>query len=159
MFPTAGHEDERAHTLERSIMKNWYKRPVTKGILLLLAHVMAAAAVISLVIIIVFSGNLGKAEFFKLSSTPYEESDSFNNLVSNAVWDVMSSITLKNNFETDGKYNPSKLVDIVDLGKNGQITGAKITSMRDIIMRKEISLYARNRMERITIIIRMSFVL
>ena len=121
--PTAGHEDERAHTLERSIMKNWYKRPVTKGILLLLAHVMAAAAVISLVIIIVFSGNLGKAEFFKLSSTPYEESDSFNNLVSNAVWDVMSSITLKNNFETDGKYNPSKLVDIVDLGKNGQITG------------------------------------
>ena len=104
-------------------MKNWYKKPVTKGILLLLAHIMAVSAVLSTVIILSFSGGPGSDNFLKTSGRPYEESSSFKNMVYDATWEVMEGIAIKNNFESDGKYNPNKLVDIVDLAKNGQITG------------------------------------
>lgn len=104
-------------------MKNWYKKPVTKGILLLLAHITAVFAVLSMVIILSFSGSLGSENFLKTSGRPYEESSSFKNMVYDATWEVMEGIAMKNNFESDGKYNPNKLVDIVDLAKNGRITG------------------------------------
>lgn len=104
-------------------MKNWYKKPVTKGILFLLAHIMAVSAVLSLAVVMTFSGNLGRGDFLEASGRPYEESVSFKNMVSNATWNVMEGISMKNNFESDGKFNPNKLVDIVDLAKNGTITG------------------------------------
>lgn len=104
-------------------MKNWYKKPVTKGILVLLAHLMAVFAVLSMVLVTSFSGNLGRGDFFKASGKPYEESTSFKNMVSDATWSVMEGIAMRNNFESDGKYNPNKLVDVVNLAKNGAITG------------------------------------
>ena len=87
-------------------MKNWYKKPVTKGILLLLAHLTVVTAVLGMVIMLAFSGSRGSDSFLKSASKPYEESASFKNLVSSATWDVMEGIAMKNNFETDGKYNP-----------------------------------------------------
>ena len=35
-------------------MKNWYKKPVTKGILLLLAHLTVVTAVLGMVIMLAF---------------------------------------------------------------------------------------------------------
>lgn len=104
-------------------MKNWYKKPVTKGILLLLAHLTVVAAVLGMVIMLAFTGSRGSGNFLKSASRPYAESTSFKNLVSSATWDVMEGIAMKNNFETDGKYNPEKLVDVMNLAKNGVIDG------------------------------------
>ena len=104
-------------------MKNWYKKPVTKGILLLLAHLTVVTAVLGMVIMLAFFGSRGSDSFLKSASKPYEESASFKNLVSSATWDVMEGIAMKNNFETDGKYNPEKLVDIINFAKNGVIDG------------------------------------
>lgn len=101
-------------------MKNWYKMPVTKGILLLFAHIMVVSAIIGMTIMVNFSG---AGDILQTSGKSYEESASFKNMVYNATWDVMEGIAMKNNFETDGKYNPNKLVDIMDLAKNGQING------------------------------------
>lgn len=104
-------------------MKNWYKKPVTKGILLVFAHILVVFAVVNIMIIMSFSGDVGWSDFLKSAGKPYVESASFKNMVYNATWEIMNGITLKNNFESDGKYNPNKLVDVFDLGKNGRISG------------------------------------
>ena len=110
-------------------MKNWYKKPVTKGILLLLAHITAVTAVLCTVVIMFFSGGIWTGQFLETSGKSYEESKSFKNMVYNATWQVMEGIAMKNNFESDGKYNPDKLVDVVELAKNGEISGENINGL------------------------------
>ena len=110
-------------------MKNWYKKPVTKGILLLLAHITVVTAVLSTVVLMFFSGGVWTGHFLETSGKPYEESKSFKNMVYDATWQVMEGIAMKNNFESDGKYNPNKLVDVMDLGRNGEITGENINGL------------------------------
>ena len=65
-------------------MKNWYKKPVTKGILLLLAHITAVTAVLCTVVIMFFSGGIWTGQFLETSGKSYEESKSFKNMVYNA---------------------------------------------------------------------------
>lgn len=110
-------------------MKNWYRKPVTKAILLLFAHIMAVAAVLSIVVLLAFAGNMKGEDFVDFSNKPYEESESFKNMVYNATWSVMEGLSMKHNFETEGKYDPNKLVDIVDLARNGKIAGENTSGL------------------------------
>lgn len=110
-------------------MKNWYKKPMTKGILLLLAHIMTVTAVLSTVVVLFFSRGVWNGHLLEASSKPYEESTGFKNLVYEASWQVMEDIAMKNNFESAGKYNPNKLVDIVDFAKNGEISGENVNGL------------------------------
>ena len=103
-------------------MQNWYKKPATKAILFLLAHIMAVTAVLSVAVLLTFSSSTD----FMESGKTYEESKSFESLVSRTSWDVMEGIAMKNNFESEGKYNPDKLVDIISLSKNGTISGENV---------------------------------
>lgn len=100
-------------------MKNWYKKPVTKGLLLLLAHIMVVTACLSLAVVLNFSSSMD----FLNAGKPYEESESFKNLIYNTTWDIMEGISMKNNFESDGKYNPDKIVDVIEYAKTTQISG------------------------------------
>lgn len=102
-------------------MKDWYKKPATKGILILSAHILAVFVALSIMINMTFSGNVGS--LLKNTGRTYQDSASFKNMVYNAAWEVMAHITMKNNFESDGKYNPNKLVDIINFGKDHRITG------------------------------------
>ncbi|MGC4018737.1 MAG: HAMP domain-containing sensor histidine kinase [Muricomes sp.] len=104
-------------------MKNWYKKPATKGILLLLAHIMVVGAALSIVFLAIFPIHLAKTGFPNFTNKPYEESASFKDMVYAAILNVGEDITLKYNFETEGKYDPNKLVDIVNLAKDGIIDG------------------------------------
>ena len=96
-------------------MKNWYKRPATKGLLVLLAHILVVSAVLSISILLSFSWNLGSMSFLQNSSKPYEESTGFKNMIYRASSDVMEIIAMKNKYGSEGKYDPNKVVDIVSL--------------------------------------------
>lgn len=102
-------------------MKKWYKRPVTKGLLLLLAHMISVFLAISMMISLYFSGSIGG--LMKNTSKPYEDSESFKSMVYEMAQGVMESIYTKGNFETEGKYNPDKLVDIINMGQSHKISG------------------------------------
>lgn len=102
-------------------MKNWYKRPVTKGLLLLLAHMISVFLAISMMISLSFSGSIGG--LMKNTSKPYEDSDSFKSMVYEMAQGVVENIYTKGNFESEGKYNPDKLVDIINMGQTRKISG------------------------------------
>ncbi|CUX37462.1 sensor histidine kinase [Clostridium sp. C105KSO13] len=104
-------------------MKNWYKKPVTKGVLLFLAHITAVAAVVSMVLLTFFSSNVMLGDFVHVFDKPYDESTSFLGMMQSAADSVRQEISAEENFTTEGKYNPDKLVDIIDFEKNGIITG------------------------------------
>lgn len=112
-------------------MRTWYKKPITKAVLILLALLMPVAMALNLVVLVGYSGgalSLTGDSLFR-SAGAYEETDTFEDLLQGAAYDVMQQIALKSEFETDGKYNPDKLVDIVDYYKTGKISGENISGL------------------------------
>lgn len=103
-------------------MNTWYKKPATKGILLVIIHAMAVTMAVCLLMVIMIVGKQhgGSLDF---SSKDYEDSANFTNLMHMASADVLSDIVSEEQFQTDGKYNPDKLVDILDYAENDKITG------------------------------------
>lgn len=104
-------------------MGKWYRRPITKAILLLLAHLTAVVTAISLLFVIAVSVVQGDIGFFQDSEKEYEDSGSFENLMCTVSLNAIESIRIKNNFETDGKYNPAKTVDIMAYAEDEVISG------------------------------------
>ena len=104
-------------------MKNWYKKPITKGILILLEHIFAVSAVISIVLFVKIISYYPQDDILSIGNTRYEDSKVFQNQLYRTATDVMETIKLKNNFETAGVYDPDKLVDNIQYGKDGTISG------------------------------------
>lgn len=104
-------------------MKNWHKKPVTKAIAILIALVTPAVAALAFVMMIGFSEALTPEDLFQASRATYEESDSFEYLINSAATEMLEQISLKNQLETDGKYDPDKLVDVIEYYETGTISG------------------------------------
>lgn len=110
--------------LERSFMNNWYKKTITKAILIIIALVTPVTAALSMVVLLGYSnGSVMPTDIFQKAENPYEESEAFEELLSQATLEVMENLTLREALETDGKYDPDKLVDIVEYYENEKITG------------------------------------
>lgn len=105
-------------------MKRWYRKTVTKVILVILAVLCGAACVTGLASSMSLAGTANPSEIWKMTKQAYEESQDFNGAVENSVMEIMNRIRLENLFETDGAYNPNKLVDIMEYSRNGTISGS-----------------------------------
>lgn len=105
-------------------MSNWYKKTITKAILILLALVTPVTAALSMVVLLGFSnGSVTPEDLFPKGEKTYEESEAFKNLMSQAALGVLENLSLRATIETDGKYNPDTLVDIIDYYEKGKISG------------------------------------
>lgn len=104
-------------------MNKWYRKSAVKGILTLIA-ISSAVFMISMAVLVgQFAMNTGGENIFSFDRKSYVESKTFANDFQNAIINSMSLVRMKDNFETDGKYDPEKIVDILEYGKNMQITG------------------------------------
>ena len=59
-------------------MNKWYRKPVTKAILVVLAILSAASMVMNVLVISAFSGNIFQQNFWESMKLPYEESADFH---------------------------------------------------------------------------------
>lgn len=59
------------------------------------------------------TGTLNPAETVKLIGEPYEESSDFSNTVESYMLQVLEQFQLKTLFESDGAYNPDKVIDVM----------------------------------------------
>ena len=112
-------------------MSKWYKSALVKGILIFLSVLSAITALLSLVIISTYSVSV--KEIWNKKPTEYTDSKEFENQMCRATMDVLGQISYEDIFETDGKYNPDKLIDIMQYGYNGRHYDEETERLRYVI--------------------------
>lgn len=103
-------------------MKNWYKRPFVKFILVVCAIAASAIGAVCLVLAAEVSATMSREAVFGEGGT-YEQSEFFEELMRNATNDMLYIFGVSEKLEADGKYAPDRLVDIMEYAKSGKITG------------------------------------
>lgn len=104
-------------------MNRWYRKTVVKVITVIVGIVSGAAFCAALLAAVSLAGTLNPLDIRRILTQEYEDSEDFNMLVEDRVYEVMNRIRLEQMFETDGAYNPDKIVDIMDYSRNWVITG------------------------------------
>ena len=104
-------------------MKRWYRKTVVKVVAVIVGIVSGAVFAASLLAAISLAGTVNPSDIRRILTQEYEDSEDFNMSVENSVYEIMNRIRLEQMFETDGAYNPDKLVDIMDYSRNLVITG------------------------------------
>lgn len=82
-----------------------------------------AAAFASFTLIVNCSGDLSVQDFFSREEKNFEETDGFESLLHMAVNTSLDSEFARTQLETDGEYDPKKLVDIMEYAESGEISG------------------------------------
>ena len=99
-------------------MNKWYKSSVMKGILILIAIVSAMSGIISLLIISTYS--VSTKEIWNKKPKEYTESKEFENQMCRATMEVLNRIQCEEWFETEGKYDPEKWIDVTQYSYRGK---------------------------------------
>lgn len=105
-------------------MNRWYRKTVVKVITVIVGIVSGAVFCASLLAAVSLAGTVNPSDIRTLLTQEYEDSEDFNMAVEDSVYEIMNRIRLEQMFETDGAYNPDKLVDIMDYSRDWLITGA-----------------------------------
>lgn len=83
-----------------------------KGLLLVLVHVLTVIMVLSLAWILVYPGQEYLSAFQKDKPLAYEDSEGFEDTVQTTVSNILDYNTLRPIFETEGKYDTNRLIDL-----------------------------------------------
>ena len=102
-------------------MKKWYKMPITKAMLVIVAIITAMITGVSAVILIGMQGDLFGTNLQQ--EKKYEDSESFESTMYQTASYIADQIRIRNEFELDGTYDPEKIVDIMEYAKSGTISG------------------------------------
>lgn len=102
--------------------QRWYRTNITKAVLVLLAHIMVVVMTVSILwvssypalFVEVLSGNPARE---------YKDSKDFAERMRTYSTYAVSAIAAKELFETDGKYDPERQVDIKEYYDSGEFTG------------------------------------
>lgn len=93
-------------------MKKWYCSPTCKGFLLILAHICAVLSAVCFAWIGTTAGMRYMLPFEKAPDS-YEQTAGFEEQMEEMSQHVLNQLSIKGQFETDGKYDPNKLIDVV----------------------------------------------
>ena len=110
-------------------MNQWYRRTVAKIIVLLAGVLSGAAFITSFAMALTFAGTANPAGIARMVSEPYEESADFSAVVSSMIQDVFEQFRVSDLMETDGAYNPQKLVDVMEYAQTGKISGGNVSGV------------------------------
>ena len=109
-------------------MKKWYRKPRAKILLLAAAHILVAAG--GLCFLWATRYPILTQELFSADTAKnYEESNAFANSVANANYNILDEIRYQSLYDTDGKYDPDKIVDVAKYDDTGEITGKDETGL------------------------------
>lgn len=104
-------------------MRHWYKSAPMKGILLILEHILAVVAVMCMVFVLVYPGQEYGRKMKDLSKGDYKETRGFENYLKESAYNILGQLPWQENLETNGEYNPDKLVDIEEFFNKSTISG------------------------------------
>ena len=110
-------------------MNQWYRRTLTKIILVLAGALSGAAFITSLAMALTFAGTANPAEIARMTREPYEESADFSAAVGTMTQDVLAQFRIRDVMETDGAYNPDKIIDVMEYAQTGRSGGANVSGV------------------------------
>lgn len=102
--------------------KNWYKTNVTKAILVIIAHILVIVMTTSFIWIVSYPA-LREELFAGNPAKKYEDSRSFIDQMLSYSQQAVTGVGGISQFETDGKYDPDKIVDIESYDDTNTISG------------------------------------
>lgn len=109
-------------------MNKWYRKGLAKGILIVLAHIMAAAAAISVLWVASCPGVSGDMLFGERAQS-YAESEGLTQQVFIDSTQILSNIEAGKNLETDGEFDPTRIVDIKEYYEDAVVTNQDINGI------------------------------
>lgn len=92
------------------------------------AHVLAVIGVLCLLWVTRYP-ILTQELFTADAAKSYEESNAFADSVTNANYNILDEIRYQTLYDTDGKYDPDKIVDVAKYEDTGEITGKDETGL------------------------------
>lgn len=108
--------------------RQWYKTSFTKGILIILEHIFLIAAIVSILWLAAYPAV--RSEIFAGNAPErYEDTNSFNEQLRSASNLMIAGIQVKERFETDGVYDPEKIVDIQEYYENSRVINKDISGL------------------------------
>ena len=110
-------------------MRQWYRKTLTKVIVLLVGVISGAAFVTSLGVALSYAGTVDPSQITRLVKEPYEESTNFNTAVESSVAEVFEMFRIRDSFETEGAYDPDKTVDIMEYGNTVKVSGVNTSGV------------------------------
>lgn len=110
-------------------MKNWYKSTPTKGVLLILEHFLAVVIAVCMMFILMYPGQEYGDSMKDLSKKEYADTKGFETSMLTASHEILNQIENEQKFETKGKYDPEKIVDIEQYLETGEVTGENISGL------------------------------
>ena len=110
-------------------MNQWYRKTVTKVTVLVIGILSGAIFLTSFGVVTTLAGTANPGEVMEMDSEPYEESANINQAVAGSVMQVFEQFRMKNLFETDGAYNPDKVIDIMQLADDGRVDGSNTSGV------------------------------
>ena len=110
-------------------MNQWYRRTLTKIILVLAGALSGAAFITSLAMALTFAGTANPAEIARMTREPYEESEDFSAAVGTMTQDVLAQFRIRDVMETDGAYKPDKIIDVMEYAQTGRSGGANVSGV------------------------------
>lgn len=102
--------------------QKWYRSNVTKAVLVILAHIMIIVMTASSMWIISYP-TLREELFAGEKARKYEDTRHFVEEMQNLSHQAVAGIGTKAIFETDGKYNPDKIIDIEQYFFDNSVSG------------------------------------
>lgn len=100
--------------------QKWYKSNITKAVLIILAHIMIITAVASFMWMLAYP-TLREEILDGNQAETYSDTKSFQYQMMEYSIQAVSGIRAEQLFESDGVYNPNKMIDIPSLYEMGQV--------------------------------------
>ena len=104
-------------------MKNkWYRSNAMKMVLVIAEHILTAFMIISILCVLAYP--VFAVELFNgRTSDKYEDSLVFEENMKKQTTKVINGFYLQDLWETDGKYDPDKIIDVEEYWDHGLISG------------------------------------
>ena len=107
----------------------WYQSAPCKGILIVLEHILAVVMITCLVFTFSYPGDNLAGILFEKPHKKYDQSKGFTDKLMSAANDITAAEGYDSNFETEGKYDENRIVDLKEYDSDRKISNENVNGL------------------------------